>query len=126
MPDVMAGSGARRGSAPIPDTLAFLAFCSRFKISRHLRAVGEGSLLILLLAERVRRNVRVRRAQSRIDQATLWRGERASLEGRLRRTWYLVITRMFHWGSQMVFLPADISVLKWRVVDVLNGHKNAE
>ena len=80
--DVQAASGTWRGLALIPDTLAFLAFCSRFKISHRLRAVREGSLLILSLANAHDRNVHVRRAQSRIDQATLWRGERASLEGR--------------------------------------------
>src|SRR5580765_786088 len=37
--DVPAACGTRRVFPPIPDTLGFLAFCPRFKISRHLRPV---------------------------------------------------------------------------------------
>jgi hypothetical protein len=48
--DVLSASGTRRRFAPIPDTLAFLAFFSRFKISHHLHAMGESGLLILPLA----------------------------------------------------------------------------
>jgi hypothetical protein len=40
--DIPAACGTRRVFPPIPDTLAFLAFCPRFKISRHLRPVEEG------------------------------------------------------------------------------------
>jgi hypothetical protein len=36
-----------------------------------LKKEGKGSLVVLLLAERARWEVLVRRAQSRIDQATL-------------------------------------------------------
>ena len=32
----------------------------------------------------------------------------------------------FHRGSQMTLLSAFISALNWRIVDVLNGHKNGE
>ena len=79
--DVQAASGTWRGLALIPDTLAFLAFCSRFKISHRLRAVREGSLLILPLANAHDRNVHVRRANrgstrppSREVNERVWKG----------------------------------------------------
>ena len=49
--DVLAAYGTRRVFPPIPDTLAFLAFCPRFKISRHLRPVGGVSFPLMLSAD---------------------------------------------------------------------------
>jgi len=48
--DVLAACGTRRVFPPIPDTLAFFAFCPRFKISRHLRPVG-GSFPLMFSAD---------------------------------------------------------------------------